>query len=196
MMREAGFTLVELLAAMLAGAFLLAVLAWNVAALGREVRADVDYDPADAVAAIAPQLSTLIEAALPPGAGDEPPVLQSDKLSIVTTAPMALGPVGPMRLTLSVNRDSTGEALSARVELLDEELSLPETARAEQKLLSGMDRIDFDYVDPDSGTAGLPRLVRLIVDTGRGEPIAIAAAPRVNTGGACHFDLISMACRP
>ena len=187
MSRTAGFTLVELLAAMTAGSLLLVSLSWAVAGLGRQLQQKPDVRAAE-LQALAPLLSGLLVKALPTGEtfeGDE------NRLQALVDAPMAMAAGGAARLTLEVRPDREGEALWARF--------APEAggSAAEKRLAAGYRDIRIDYAGAaePSAPARLPRLIGFVFVDASGDERRISAAPRVDSDGRCRFDPISMVCR-
>ena len=187
MNRAAGFTLVELLAAMTAGSLLLVSLSWAVAGLGQQFQQRADPRAAE-LQALAPLLSGLLAEALPAGAafeGDE------SRLHALVDAPMAMAAGGAARLTLEIRPDRDGESLWARF--------APEAggAAAEKPLATGYRDIRIDYAgEAEPGApARLPRLIGFVFVDASGEERRISAAPRVDSDGRCRFDPISMVCR-
>lgn len=197
MKEEAGFTLVELLAAMIAGSILIVSLGWSVSTLARDLRPSAGALQEARIAALAPALTALIEQAQPPGRDGAGFSGTPDRLEAVVPPPMAAERAGPLRLSLSAASDPAGGyALLARFEPLDPAAAFPAALRVERPLLGGLRSIRFDYVRSDKAAAPrLPLLVTLTLVTARGDERRISAAPRIDSDGRCRFDPISMACR-
>jgi len=189
---EAGFTLVELLAALVAGGLLLALVGAMTGGLGRQLqRADQDQAFA-AVAAAAPILRNLIAAASPAPNGFD----GSDRhIEAVVAPPMAIGAAGPLKMQLDIVRASDGVALDVTLDADDNGGGDPRLP-IRRTLLRGFRAIAFDYdADPVDQADSLPDLVRIELTDPRGAHWTIAAAPRLNAAGGCKFDPISLACR-
>lgn len=196
MNREAGFTLVELLAAMVAGGLLLASLGWTVSSLGRELARSRDADATGDAAATAALLVTMLEQAYPvakDGSGFEG---HGDGLTALVPPPMAAGDAGPMRLTLRVAPAKGGEGLFARLEPVQPGSAFPAALTGERMLLGGYRAIRFDYADgPAEAPPRLPRLIGLTLTAPDGAVRRISAVPRIDSDGRCRFDPVSMECR-
>jgi prepilin-type N-terminal cleavage/methylation domain-containing protein len=193
--QENGFTLIELLAALLASSVLLIALGWVLGSFRREfLRAPVDPEFAQ-IEAVTPAFVQLVEAMQPPEPRGSAPQLAEDRLIFLTAPPQALGGTGPMAADLRVSVNGAAKAAQLH-------MSTPGGANAvtaagtDQIILSGMRDISF-VIDaaPPSDTQMLPRLVTLQVTTAKGAAYRIAARPRLNASGSCHFDPISMSCR-
>ena len=125
---------------------------------------------------------------------EHPLVVGDDRLTIRTSPPQALGPVGPIELKLTVARSREGEDLMAR--LSAEQVTLPPKVAGPFPLLSGYDRIDFEPIMTVTAEEQQVEGVRIRLRSRGGQENEIVAAPRVNSSGSCVFDPISMACRP
>lgn len=185
-MRANGFTLVELLAALVAGSLLLAALSWTMRDMVAELARSDERRAADDLAEIAPTLEALVERA-DPGAFEG----SARRMAITVPPPRAAGAAGPVRLVLEVRRDRAGEELLARFE--PKEGAWPAAAR-ERVLAAGWREIGFEYLAGDPRAGPLPRLVTIRFDDGE-RVRRISAEPRLNSDGACRFDPISMECR-
>jgi len=191
-----GFTLIELLAAMVAGSLLLALLSWSVAGLARDLLADRQDRPMRMLYASAPTLTGLIGNALPVGADKGGFMVDRDRLVALVPPPQALGPAGPLRMTLSVRRDREGASLLVKFEPTLDWISLPEPATREQLLVSGFADIAFTSLPRDERSAvPTPRLVKIAFTDDDGVVWPIAIEPRVTLEGGCRFDPISLTCR-
>ena len=193
---QQGFTLVELLAAMIAGSLILATLSWTLASLGRELRASTLAEPRQRLSDVAPALIRLIEQAQPT-AKDEAKIAAGPKrLAFTTSPPAALGASGAVRAELIVRGGQEGEGLYARFAPADPRTALPAGAAEELALAEGYRAISFDYRMPKDADAGLPpRLVTISLTDDKGRITRLAAAPRLTAAGDCRFDPVSMACR-
>jgi prepilin-type N-terminal cleavage/methylation domain-containing protein len=191
-----GFTLVELLVAMVAGTMLLGSLSWTLATLGRELRASTRAGAGHHLDAAAPMLAGLIEQIVPAPSGRKAVLAGPGSLAMITVPPAALGAIGPVRATLSVRPYQGGAALYVGFAPVDASAPLPAAARAERRLVDGYRRIDFRYALPAAREAHLPpKLVTIGFTDPQGRTVTLAAAPRLNSGGSCRFDPVSMTCR-
>ena len=193
---QQGFTLVELLAAMIAGSLILATLSWTVSSLARELRASTLAEPRQRLSDVAPALTRLIEQAQPT-AKDETKIAAGPKrLAFTTAPPAALGATGAIRAELIVRAAQGGEGLYARFAPADPRAMLPAGAAEELALVEGYRSINFAYEMPKDADAGLPpRLVRISLTDKSGRTTRLTAAPRLTAAGDCRFDPVSMACR-
>lgn len=192
-MREDGFTLVEMLAALVAGSLLLISLGWAISTLGRQFEASRDDTAVQNLQRLTPVLTAWIQGALPPAKeGDF--IAQPRSLSFVTAPPDAFLSTGPVRLKLVAAQYEGSEALFAEFTPAEPGAtgSLPEKRKL---LVKGYRNIRFQYepsvIDPDK----LPALIRARFTDSAGRTLSITALPRINADGACRFDPISMECR-
>ena len=196
MKREAGFTLVELLAAMVAGAMLLVSLGWTVSTLARELGRSRAADAKGDAAAAATLLVGMLEQAHPVAADGSGFEGRAGGLTALVPPPMAAGDAGPMRLTLRVGAGGGGEALFARLAPVQPGSAFPAALSAERMLLGGYRSIRFDYSGGAPGSPPrLPRLIALTLTAADGSVRRISAVPRIDSDGRCRFDPVSMACR-
>lgn len=195
-MNDDGFTLVELLAALVAGSLLLAALSWVVSSLGRELHAPSRDAAVSTIAAITPALIGLLERAGLPDSEGNGFVGEADRLIAVVPPPDALGPVGPLTLTLVAERTRRGEGLAITLASVDPAVRLPTVVTGSRLLADGFAAIDFEYVrGHDDGPSRLPRLILIRFTDGRRAVRTIAIKPRITADGRCQFDLIALACR-
>ncbi|HEY0087133.1 MAG TPA: type II secretion system protein [Allosphingosinicella sp.] len=194
MNRQAGFTLIELLAAMTAGSLLLVTLSVSVAQLGMQLSRKPDVQAAR-LEAFAPVFRSLLEQAQP-GEKDTGFVGSAKGLRALVEPPMAAALAGPMRLDLAVRPDATGEALHLLLTPLAPGAALPSAATSDRIVAEGFRSIRFTYAAKPSGAAaGLPKLITIAFETTDQKVRSLSAAPRIDSGGTCRFDPISMACR-
>lgn len=191
-----GFTLIELLVAMVAGSLLLATLSWCLATLGRELRWSGQQGEQKRLEIAGPAINHLIEQMLPTAGGGEAIGANAERLVMITEPPAALGPTGPIRASLSVRNHGGRKALFARLEPADPKAIFPEAARAERRLVDGYEEISFHYASAHSASEDvLPRLVTISFTDSKGDISRLTSTPRMNSGGDCRFDPISMTCR-
>ena len=196
-MREKGFTLVEVLAALVVGGLLLSALGWYVGSLGRDLRRSEQSADIERIARFAPVLANMVEQAIPAAAGHASNFSGSSRrLQLEVPPPQSFGAVGPLLLQLSVVHDVGGTALDATVKP-----ALLEAATAVKppsiRLIGGMKDISFDYErSVPSEHRDLPRLIMLRFSPKEGVSHVLAMEPRLTANAGCQFDPISMTCRP
>lgn len=199
MRADPGFTLVEILVALVAGALILAGLSATLVTLQRQyARMDKTSDTLVAIDAIEPALRRLIEQAAPVKVADVSFASDERALRLVVPAPQALGTPGLVQLDLSVTRQAKGEALVAKLSALPSGPALPAGASRPVVLAEGLTSIRFTTAfappDPSMPDVERPRLVSLdFKDGSTGRRIDIV--PRLTGDGSCRFDPISLACR-
>lgn len=187
-MRNAGFTLVEVLVALVAGGLLLAALTSVVAGLAKDLKKTEVTNGLAQLKAVAPTLRELIESAAPT---DEASAIEPDELSLTVPPPQALGPVGPLKMDLVVRRSGKGKGLFVAFDSTD----LPAVVRQRQLLVDGFNRIEIDAEPAAGGASRLPRLIRITFANRGEDPIMLTFRPRISATGTCRFDPISMTCR-
>jgi prepilin-type N-terminal cleavage/methylation domain-containing protein len=191
-MKENGFTLVELLAALVAGSLLLVALGWAIRGLGDQYRRHATAGAAERVAGITPFLEDEIGRALPPARGAAFGGNET-QLALTVPPPRALGAVGPVRLDLSVIASRAGKALVARFG----GQGLPEAAARPVTLADGFRDIRFSYLRRANDLpATLPRLITIQFTAPDGTVLPLGIVPRLTMAADCVFDPISLACRP
>jgi prepilin-type N-terminal cleavage/methylation domain-containing protein len=192
---EAGFTLIEVLAALLAGTLLLLSLSAMLSSLGQELRKDKRAPDMAAVGRFAPVLTHLLETALPAADGEDRFEAASDHLVANVPPPLSLGPVGPVRFRLEAAPSNSGLGLFASIAANDPAMTLPTNISQRRLIADGFREIDFSYDEQPDATVDLPRVIRirLVAENGKVYPLAIE--PRITAAGACQFDPISMTCR-
>jgi prepilin-type N-terminal cleavage/methylation domain-containing protein len=194
-MRQAGFTLVELLFALVAGGLLLITLGWAIRSLEDQYRRHAGHTSVETVEAIAPFLDREIGRALPPAAGATFDGTDTS-LALTVPPPKALGPVGPLRLRLSVVDGQSGKALVAQFAPATVGQQLPTSALAPVTLADGFRDIRFSYLRRSNDAATtLPRLVTLQFINQAGTLLPLGIEPRITMGADCVFDTIAQACR-
>lgn len=191
-----GFTLVELLAAMVAGSLLLVAVGAATGSLTKEARKGEAEKDATKLARVAPVLDRLVTS-LQPGESDDPGIdISTKSLSGDITPPDALGSVGTVHMALDVKHDAGGDALVLTLTPSDPAMPLPGVASQPIKLVEGFRSISFDArgvstqaYDPSDGP------IVMHFDSARGSDRTLAFNPKVTTSGTCRFDPISLACR-
>jgi hypothetical protein len=195
MRQEAGFTLVELLFALVAGSMLLISLGWAIRGLEDQYRRHSRTSSAEKVEAITPFLTAEIGRALPPATGA---AFEGNETQVVLTVPppKALGPVGPLHLLLSVAIQASGKALIARFAPAANDQPIPASAVTPVVLADGFRDIRFSYLRRATDAAtSLPRLVTIQFVDQSGTVLPLGIEPRITMGADCVFDPISLACR-
>lgn len=194
MSRPNGFTLIELLAAMTAGSLLLASLSVAVATLAAQLGRRPPPQAAQ-LEAFAPVFRSLLEQAQP-GEKQDAFAGQAKGLRVLVEPPAAAASAGPMRLELAARPAADGEDLHLRLTPTAPGAALPAAAGGERAVAKGFRSIRFAYAEDGAGrAAGLPRLVSIVFETADGRVRRLSAAPRIDSGGSCRFDPISMECR-
>lgn len=183
---EGGFTLVELLAAMVAGSLLLASLSWIVGSFGRELRAaEVGQEKAH-VLRVSDRLRELVEGALL-----DATVTEQDRLKAMVAPPQSLGAVGPVEMELAVERTGKTEALFSRFG--SDTQALDPAVTEKRMLVGGFKSISFEY--GEARPRGLPKTISIALTDLRDQTSRIVLEPRIDSDGSCRFDPISMTCR-
>ena len=195
MTRSNGFTLVELLVAMVAGSMLLAALGWTVATLGVQLgQAPGASQSADLDGARV--LTALIERADVSSVAIGALVTRPDHLAMIVPAPQAAGDREKLRLGLRIERAPTGLALIAELTPMSGQ-GPSASALPPVTIASGLEQASFTYGPPsDPHEPSLPRFVTIEWRRAASDETAITIVPRINTEGGCRFDPISQACRP
>lgn len=196
MKHEQGFTLVEVLFALVAGSLLLVVLGWAIRGLEDQFRRHQAISDVEKVEAIASFLTTEVGRALPPATGAAF-AGESSALALTVPPPRALGSVGPVRLALSVRDGKAGKALVARFAPVADGQALADAAQQPVILAEGFRDIRFDYLRraTDPPTA-LPRLITIQFTSQDGTVLPLGVEPKLTMAADCIFDPISQTCRP
>ena len=189
---QRGFTLVEVLAALVVGGLLLAALSALLSNLSKDLHADERRDELAQVETIAPILKTLLESAIPQ-ADDAESQLTLRHMALTVAPPQAFAGAGPLRLDLDVERTATGDALVASLTPADKTDQPPAVANR-HLLAQGFKHIAFESSEPDETDAPSP--LKIMFQPQKGDPLNIVAEPRLSSDASCHFDPISMSCRP
>lgn len=196
MKRNEGFTLVEMLVALVLGALLMAFVSWSVAGLARQLRRP---PPADATVAVeaGERLQAMIAGMKLPS-GDESFDGTARGFSAVVSVPSAVGAPGLVRMTLETRGTASDLALIARFAPLNGDATWPAVAR-ETVLVDRLRRVEFDY-NWRTVTYGpsdrLPQSIKVTLVPASGHKRRLVLQPRITTDGSCRFDPISQTCRP
>jgi len=191
---QRGFTLVEMLVALVVGGLLLAALSSVVAGLSQDLHRSDSQQAASQVETIAPALKALLENTVVPD-GDSKPVFAGDHAQLTVAPPQAVASAGPLHLELNVEKRGKGEALLATFQSR-EGRPLGQFISAPRVLAEGFEHIEISASSPPSADARpLPALITISFEPLSGPSFEIVAEPRLSSDGACHFDPISMSCR-
>ncbi len=188
-MNEKGFTLIEILVALVAGGLLLGSISWVIAGLSDDLKATEQWDQDLQISITANLLDDILKDARFSDASSRPLSRSRRTLEFLMQAPLSLGKQGYLEAQLIVERDAKGENLK---------LLLPGQELPEAILLSDMKDIELRYevnANEDGSPAFLKKIEIAISDQSGSEPQTIVVRPRVNAVGACIFDLISQRCR-
>lgn len=191
-MRNAGFTLVEVLVTLVVGGLLLAALTSVVGGLAQDLKKTGTVNGFTQLEAVTPTLRMLIENAIPT---DEASPVEPDELQLTVPPPQALGPIGPLNMDLMVRRSKKGEGLFVAFDTTAPNADLPVAVRQRQLLVDGFSSIEIASEPGISATKRLPRLIRITFANRGQDPITLTFQPRITSTGTCRFDPISMACR-
>lgn len=193
MKSEEGFTLVELLVALAAGGFLLALLGWLVGTLSHELHPSARSSDFDQLEAAAPVLTAFLQT-IRPADGSNTIQYDGDHLAGMVDPPLARRSGGPLKLDLTVARAADGEALTLELNEAGDAGGDPVAPLEHRQLVHGYKAIDID-VAPGERAGDPPRLISLHFVRQNGEQWDLAVEPRLNAIGGCRFDPISMTCR-
>ena len=185
---ERGFTLVELLVAMVAATLLLIGLGGVTSALTSRVRRASSAEPELAFARSSAAIATLVQQAVPTS---DPTKLTSSERQLQFPVAAQWPQAAAVRLTST--RSGNGSELVAT--LID--AAGAEIAGSAETLLTGGTAISIDAPVATS-TTGEQRLtrVRILITQDNGEVRTIVAVPRISATPGCRFDPISLTCRP
>lgn len=191
---EKGFTLIEVLVALVAGGLLLASLGWISASLAEELQ-QTRMGKGAQIDAVAPFIRQMLEEAVPPGPQDVV-VARADLLEVVIPAPDALGRKGPVRLTLAAKRTAAGMGLFAHMRATHGGMPLPDFISEEWPLADGFANIHFRYrARGKARRPSLPAVVTIMFVEKSGRMTPMSAEPRLTADATCVFDPISLECR-
>jgi len=196
---DPGFTLVEILVALVAGALVLAGLSATLITLQRQyARMDETSSALTAVTALEPMLRRLVEQAAPVAVDSISFAANDRALRLVVPAPQALEAPGLVQLDLVALRQAKGETLVAQLSALPSGPTLPASATRPVVLAEGLASIRFATAfapaDPSMPDARRPRLISLHFED-KGASRRIDIVPKLTGDGRCRFDPISLACR-
>lgn len=192
---EQGFTLVELLFALVAGSLLLVTLSGAIRGIEIQYRRHQAISDAGKVDAIGAFLTSEIDRARPPATGAAFSG-EIDRLALTVPPPRSLGSIGPVRLTLAVADGEGGKSLTARFASAIAGQVLPATAVQSVVLAEGFKDIRFAYLRRGSDPAtSLPRLITIQFTGQDNMVLPLGVEPRITMGADCVFDPISLTCR-
>lgn len=190
--REHGFTLVELLAALLAGSILLVVLSSAVGSAGKALATD----RADTVGSEIADAALFLRARLETSARAEGGYIEDDRLAVVTSPPDALGAIGPVRLELAVEDSTRDKRLVGRFVPVASDQRLPAFAAQPFTILGGMHAISIESIpDPSPASVRPAQQISFLLETQGGNKRTLVINPVLTSDGRCVFDPVSLACR-
>lgn len=204
--RTCGFTLLELLVAMVVSASLLALLSQILGSFQTVSRKARDTSSQSAKFSQGQQaLVTLIREALPPLPGRQGSSFVGTGKSAEFNAlpPQSLRYIGPVRARLTIERVASGGS-EIWVSLSPLGLAVT-TPLPRQLLLTAPGAISFEYLDAAlnlplaywDDEKHIPTLVQLRFGGGQQEQqLPVSAAPRRQRAAACLLDVQNMGCRP
>ena len=195
MTEENGFTLVEVLFALVAGSLLLVTLGWAIRQLEDQFLRHQAPSGAEKVERIASLLVGEVGRALPPATGAAFSG-SAERLVVSVPPPRALGAIGPVQLALDVVTRSHGKALVASVSPALADQHLPAAATQPVTLVDGFRDIRFAYLRraTDLPTA-LPRLITFQFVDDHGTLLPVGVEPHLTMAASCIFDVIGQTCR-
>lgn len=202
-MKRNGFTLMEMLVALVLVGLIASLGATLLPAMKRGAGRSEEFQRRAAELGRSHEfLRALIENTIPPDGLDRgiaPPSFDAARLDLVTRLPEELGKGGLQRVSLSV------EGLEGHRSLRLDVQSLRNGAQGTKgNLIEDATQIAWSYFDRRTGAwsdraaadGALPDLIRLSVETrqtGRWPPLI--AAPRLDGGVLCAFDMLAKICR-
>lgn len=196
---EAGFTLVEMLVALVAGGLLMAAVTWMIATLGTAWRLSLEARDDLEVSEVTKRVLTqLIEQAYP--AEGQEVVLRGETQAMAFTAiaPLALGagetvrvevrrtPDAVLAVILTPQRGVRGGPVEVRL------------MEAVTDVVFRYGRMTADGLKWSNGWAGkaMPRVVEItILRQGGSLPLRLVVEPRLTVDPRCGFDPVSLGCR-
>lgn len=188
--RDAGFTLVELLAAMVAAALLLTALGSITAGLNTTVqRQDVAQTHADDRPG---RIMTLFVHRAQPSVA-EGILAEPHHLRFPIQSPEALPIATPLLADLTIIPRGKGSVLIAQLYEGAGSLPIPQS-RIEAVQAGGMMRFDTETSAEDTADARLIS-VTLHIPARGGATRSVTATPRITAAAGCQYDPISMRCR-
>lgn len=188
-MNEKGFTLIEVLVALVVGAMLLGSVSWIIASLAKDLKAAERIERPEALL----QSTALLEKILSEGRfiDQSGGAMQrsATNLDFAMRAPEALGQTGFVTAKLIARENASSASLV---------LQLPGTDFPETTVLQNMESINLSY-DVESGSQGpspfIKKIAIIVKPTYQTEGLTINIRPHVDAIGACIFDPISQQCR-
>lgn len=186
--REAGFTLVELLAAMVAAALLLTALGSITGGLSNAVERQGQARSSDRPGAM---MTALVLRARP--SADGAIIATPQQLRFPISPPDAARDGQPLLADLSITPAARGSMLT--IQLYDAQTALPlPGTQLRASNVNGMMRFDAAEDTTPDGTTRLTS-VTLHLPLRDGGTLPIIASPRVTAAAGCVFDPISLECR-
>lgn len=188
MSNQSGFTLVELLVAMVAASLLLLGLAVVNGNLATRLANVSDKDDEASITAASRVVAQLVEQATA-GSSDLPLEVAQNRIAFPVRGPSADAALAVLTVTGAAGNQNLLLDLRRRDRTV--------IAASQQALLSNMQAITLEAAT--IGTAGNDASISMLDITmtrRNGDVRHIAATPRITARPGCRFDPISMACRP
>jgi len=188
-MNEKGFTLVETLAALVVGAMLLGSISWVISGLTRDLTVAEVSDQTREISQASVILNRILSSARFTDQDGNNLARSNNFLTFEMPAPDALRQSGYVRAALSSEQSAGGRALF---------VEFPDTNFPKSRILDGVKSVSLEFVEKDDqskpGSFLRKIKVSILVEAGN-EPHLINIHPKIDSVGACIFDVISQRCR-
>ncbi|MEZ5708568.1 MAG: prepilin-type N-terminal cleavage/methylation domain-containing protein [Blastomonas sp.] len=185
-MNRNGFTLVEILVALLLASLLLVPLSWTLAQLSNDLKTERDHAESLQWLDDEQLLRTLLTDGLFRDADGQAYPSRPDRLIFRARSPMALGRPGFVSMELRSADDAQGGMLIA-FPGLERDLSAT-------RIFGGSHSANIKTVR-DAQDDGIVNRVDLELTDASGAHRTMTIVPRTTSRGSCVFDLVAMSCR-